>query len=720
MDMIIYIVYPLLAVALLWGCKIYGPKKWNDEFLSLKQTKAIQGFCAVCIMLHHCGQKTCMPGMKEQYVKHGLDVFVPIGYFFVAIFLFCSGYGLYKSYKTKPGYLKNYPENKLVSVLYTLLISSFIFAIARVSRDEVLWFTNPFTLGGPRNINPYAWYVYAFVFFGLVFYLTFYNISNERLAIGITTIAVVAYMWHCDFWMYGNWWINSSALFIIGLMVARHEEKLVPHLKKLYILYLILAIIGTGVFFALGEYTTEILGNVVAADSYTFFRLVRLFSQILAAIFFTAMVFLIGMKLRVGNKFLAFMGSITLEFYLLHGIFVQGFGYAFLDEALDPFYYIKNVALYVAVVFVLGVILAFIVQKICKKSLQWLSERDYVFVIFGGIKFILIGAAIVVVVLGVYWTAVSHNQTKEVQAELKKYSDEYITYVNVDGKQMATTVMGEGDHTIVILPSFDNYCPTMTFRGLSKWLAEDYRVVVLDYFGTGFSDDTDAPRDSVTISKEVHEALVQLGIEGTYILMPNGISGIYAYKYIELYRDEVEAYIGMFANMPNMFEEEMRMNNSRMEDVVRSLDKQGKFRRNWSKVLAATGLIRLETPSYVDIFSSELSELERDVLDEVIVSNVGNMAFSDELNKQPDNYAAIRGYKLPEDLPTMYMLDKATDSQRLYHRLSWRDMYDRTITNKDLQYIEYIDGSSYVCYYDPLTVAKRVKYFMEDYIDVAE
>ena len=47
-------------------------------------------------------------------------------------------------------------------------------------------------------------------------------------------------------------------------------------------------------------------------------------------------------------------------------------------------------------------------------------------------------------------------------------------------------------------------------------------------------------------------------------------------------------------------------------------------------------------------------------------------------------------------------------------------MYDRTITNKDLQYIEYIDGSSYVCYYDPLTVAKRVKYFMEDYIDVAE
>ena len=54
MDMIIYIVYPLLAVVLLWGCKIYGPKKWNDEFLSLKQTKAIQGFCAVCIMLHHC------------------------------------------------------------------------------------------------------------------------------------------------------------------------------------------------------------------------------------------------------------------------------------------------------------------------------------------------------------------------------------------------------------------------------------------------------------------------------------------------------------------------------------------------------------------------------------------------------------------------------------------------------------------------------------------
>ncbi len=720
MQMIVYAIYPLLAVALLWGCKIFGPKKWNEEFLSLKQTKALQGFCAVCIMLHHCGQRTCMPGMKEEYVRHGLDFFVPIGYFFVAIFLFCSGYGLYKSFKTKPGYLKKYPENKLLPVLYTLLLSSIIFAFARVRCDEHLWFAHPFTLGGPNTFNPYAWYVYAFVFFGLAFYLTFYNISNERLAIGITTIAVVVYMLHCDFWMYGNWWINTSALFIIGIMVARHEDKLIDHIKKFYIVYLILSLAFTVIFFALGEYTTQILSHYIAKDSYTVFRLVRLFSQIIAAISFTVAVLLLGMKIKIGNKFLSFMGSITLEFYLLHGLFVQAFGYAFLDEAYEPLYYIKNVALYVMVVFILGVLLSVLIKFISRKSLAWLIKRDYVFLLVGGIKVVAIGVVAITLVLGIYWTVVSHNQTKTMQEEVQKYIDTNITYVEVDDKKMASYVVGEGNHTIVLLAGFGDKCPTMTLRGMADWLAKDYRVVVLDYFGTGFSDDTDEPRNTNAFVSEIHDALTGLGIEGRYILMPSGISGIYAMKYIETYQSEVEALIGMTANVPDMFFEEMRMYNSRMEDVVRSLHKQGNFTRNWSKVLKATGLIRLKTPEYLDLFNADMSELEKNILDEVIISNVENVAPADEIYRQPDNYESVRGYTLPDTLPVMFILDKATDVQRLYFRMDWRQMYSKVITNDSIQRIEYVDGGSYIYYYDPLTVAKRVKYYIQDVLDAEE
>lgn len=52
-------------------------------------------------------------------------------------------------------------------------------------------------------------------------------------------------------------------------------------------------------------------------------------SEVLASSSFVFFVFLVGMKIRFGNRFLQFMGGITLEFYLIHGLFVELFGYNF-------------------------------------------------------------------------------------------------------------------------------------------------------------------------------------------------------------------------------------------------------------------------------------------------------------------------------------------------------------------------------------------------------
>lgn len=88
MDKLIYLIYPILVVILFWGCKVYGKEKWNEGAFSISQMKVIQGFSALCIMLHHTGQKTCAPWHPPQYIVHGLDLFVPFGYYFVGIFLF--------------------------------------------------------------------------------------------------------------------------------------------------------------------------------------------------------------------------------------------------------------------------------------------------------------------------------------------------------------------------------------------------------------------------------------------------------------------------------------------------------------------------------------------------------------------------------------------------------------------------------------------------------
>ena len=100
--------YFFLALLIFFGAKSMGRGNWNGEFTSLKQTKVLQGITALGIALHHMSQKTCAPWHPAKYTVHGLDPFIPMGYMFVAVFLFCSGLGLYKSLQTKPDYLKGF------------------------------------------------------------------------------------------------------------------------------------------------------------------------------------------------------------------------------------------------------------------------------------------------------------------------------------------------------------------------------------------------------------------------------------------------------------------------------------------------------------------------------------------------------------------------------------------------------------------------------------
>ena len=92
-------------------------------------------------------------------------------------------------------------------------------------------------------------------------------------------------------------------------------------------------------------------------------RWICLLSQQAASLAFAAVCLLPGLKLRIGNAFLRFMGSLTLEFYLIHGLYVELFDHSFDGGVRSPFP-IRNVALYTAVVFILSVPSALLLKKL--------------------------------------------------------------------------------------------------------------------------------------------------------------------------------------------------------------------------------------------------------------------------------------------------------------------------------------------------------------------
>ena len=377
---LIYLVYPAMLVILLAGSKYAKKGEWNDEFMSLRQTKAFQGFTALCIMFHHLGQKTCADWLDKKYIVPGLEFFVPIGYCFVGIFLFCSGYGLYKSHVTKPDYPgKGFFKHRILPIIVIYYITGFIYLLVRLfvvhekmtDKLQILWYAT-----GLQLSNPYGWYVCVVPFFYLCFYFAYRYCKKDRAALLIVVIFTFLYTLlgtfinHNDWWMRGEWWYNCIHLFWIGLLFATYEEKIVGHIKRHFRLYLILTFVLIFVFYIASLFAQAIFGyygEMMHAPDTVLRRWICLISQILTSTAFVAFVFILQLKLRIGNKLLAFMGTMTLEFYLIHGLFIELFCYTFDDGDAKPLYYIKSNVLLTLVTIALAIPAALLLRQINRK-----------------------------------------------------------------------------------------------------------------------------------------------------------------------------------------------------------------------------------------------------------------------------------------------------------------------------------------------------------------
>ncbi len=362
-----FIYYPALILLLFFGAHFCKKGEWNEEVLSFGHTKAFLGFCAVVIMMHHISQRTCAPWLSPVRIHHGLDLFVFVGYLCVAAFFFCSGYGLYTASHTKEDFFDRYLTRRIMPILTpTLVMWLVFFVIERVKKMEV---------PGPLWINTYdyIWYIPAILYMYGFFWISFRLIKKEKLSFAVLTFGTLLHFVLCLLFSPGTWWYNSPFVFLIGAVCAKRKDAFLASLKKWYPLKLFLSVIITLAGFVFANYYGFVIG--VLGWKYTdvghFWG--ELIGQLISAAAFVFCMILIGMKIRIGNRALKFLGSFTLEFYLVHPLFVQLFGFAFMYDHVKPLYHIQNQFLYVLVVFVLSLPLAYGLHKLV--TLIWKRPR---------------------------------------------------------------------------------------------------------------------------------------------------------------------------------------------------------------------------------------------------------------------------------------------------------------------------------------------------------
>ena len=356
----IYLFYFLLGTLVFFGARRIPGGEWNDGYTSLEQTKVLLGIMALGVALHHMAQKTCAPWHPSQYTVHGLDPFVQMGYLFVGAFLFCSGLGLYRSVKTKPDYLKGFVRRRILPIVIAYYLSEWLYTGVRLAMGEemdaltVVWY-----LSGLHMANFNAWYAVAICFFYLAFWAAFRYCKREGAAIFCVFLFALAYALLCalidqqtDWWELGEWWYNSILLFPLGLLFGRYEKQVTAFLKKGWLLWLLLALAATVALFYQSQWLIDHAWgyyNDLSDPMKVPHRLMSAAAQWLSAFAFVAACFLLTMKVRLGNRALQWLGGVTLEFYLVHGIFVELFGYNFHDIS-KSLYYIRSVPLYVCAV----------------------------------------------------------------------------------------------------------------------------------------------------------------------------------------------------------------------------------------------------------------------------------------------------------------------------------------------------------------------------------
>lgn len=358
-----YVTYALMIGLLIWGGKFSkGKGILHEDSTSIEVMKSLRGFAAIGVILHHISQEGAFQRAGGQGHPGELSIFVNAGFFFVAIFFFCSGFGLIKSLNTKENYLDGFLKKRVVkTIVIPFYVNVILYAIYHLIAGHKFpvaqWITN-FT--GLTLMNTYAWYPIVLTIFYIAFYFIFKNVKNRKIAFLLMFIVIFLqgvffainghFAWWAGkknwwlqpnafqnakwwmrqqvIWFFGEWWVNSGIAFLIGMIFAQNEENIRSWFKKRYWIKLVACILLFYIAHSLSGlaqwkvgYWSEYNGKGPGILNKFICYLVQLPEVTL----FVILIFAIMLVYHAENPVLRFFGNISYETYMMNLIAIEVF-----------------------------------------------------------------------------------------------------------------------------------------------------------------------------------------------------------------------------------------------------------------------------------------------------------------------------------------------------------------------------------------------------------
>lgn len=300
-----------------------------------------------------------------------LRIFSTIGVWLIGFFFFCSGYGLITSLRTKQDYLKGFLVKRVLIVLVPFFLCNYAYMSVELLRG--MQFSTPELIAsffGVLLMNSQMWFAVEIMLLYIVFFLLFTYVKKEKVCI-MTIVALTAMItligmqntrpFCLSNWFWGEWWFNTSFMFLFGMIMAHSEEKIIAFVKKRYPIVLLLCLVAAiGLSFPvnamveMGTYYCEYEGSFTILQIFMI-KFVTLLCQFAMVFFADAVVLMAMMKIKCGNRITRSLGSVSLELYLIHNLYLIMFGYMGIGG-------IKNQAMLVYAAVICSLITAYIIH----------------------------------------------------------------------------------------------------------------------------------------------------------------------------------------------------------------------------------------------------------------------------------------------------------------------------------------------------------------------
>lgn len=271
----------------------YSSERASVFAFSKEISHSLKGLLAIVIVCSH--------------LHYATDIFFftianKLGTSAVAMFIFISGYGLSFSFKEKgPLYLNGFFRKRMWVVFKPMFIITLLFIGLNYLDKGVLplnLFKNLF-LGGITPL-PNSWFVFFLLLFYLFFYVPFRFCKTYFSRILLLSAFSCAYVLLCMTMHFERaWWITTAA-FVSGVVYAYKKEELLSFFRRKTVFASVCFLI-----------IVVIYSKVVVLLLFPYLFIPILIITILSYTGFPA-----------NNKILIFLGNISYEIYLLHGVFI--------------------------------------------------------------------------------------------------------------------------------------------------------------------------------------------------------------------------------------------------------------------------------------------------------------------------------------------------------------------------------------------------------------